>query len=73
METIDPLLTRIEAAAVLTISIRSFDQRVAKGEIQVVRIGRSCRFRRSSLASFIEANESRLTAKRRAAIRGTRK
>lgn len=69
----EALLTRPQSAAVLNISIRTFDERVAKGDIQCVRIGRAVRFRRSSLDYFIEANESRLTPKRRAAIRGTRK
>jgi len=67
------LLSRPEAAAVLNVSIRSFDERVAKGDIPCVRIGRSCRFRRSTLEYFIEANETRLPSKRRAASRGNRK
>jgi len=67
------LLDRHEAAAILNVSVRTFDERVSKGEISCVRIGRSCRFRREALDRFIEANESRLTAKRRASIRGNRK
>lgn len=67
------LLMRPEAAAFLTVSLRTFDERVAKGDIPCVRIGRSCRFRISALNDFIEANETRLSSKRRAAIRGNRK
>ncbi len=69
----ESLLNRPEAAAVLNVSLRTFDDRVAKGEIAVVKIGGCCRFRRTALDYFIEANESRMTSKRRAAIRGTRK
>lgn len=64
------LYDRLEAAARLAISLRALDEQVARGNIPVVRIGRSVRFRPSALEYFIEANETRLTAKRRAAIRG---
>lgn len=67
------LYDRPEAAARLAISLRTLDEQVALGNIQVVRIGRSVRFRPSALEFFIEANETRLTAKRRAAIRGKKK
>ncbi len=67
------LLNRPQAAAFLNISIRTFDERCAKGEIARVKIGGLVRFRRAALEYFIEANESRLSPKRRAAIRGTRK
>lgn len=73
MQENDSLLNRPQSAAVLNVSLRTFDERVAKGDIPCVRIGRACRFRRSSLEYFIEANETRLTPKRRAAIRGSRK
>ena len=69
----DSLLTRPQAAAVLAVSLRTFDERVARGEIQCVRIGRACRFRRAALDYYVEACETRLTPKRRAAIRGNRK
>lgn len=64
------LLTRPEAAAKLAISLRTLDEQIANGNLPVCRIGRSVRFRPSSLDYFIEANETRLNAKRRAAIRG---
>ncbi len=69
----DSLLNRPQSAAILNISLRTFDERVAKGDIPCVKIGTLSRFRRSALDYFVEANESRLTPKRRAAIRGNRK
>jgi excisionase family DNA binding protein len=73
MQELASLLNRPQSAAFLSVSLRTFDERVAKGDIQCVRIGRLCRFRREALEAFIEASESRLTSKRRAAIRGKRK
>lgn len=73
MQDASPLLNRHESAAFLNVSLRTFDERVAKGEIVVCRIGRACRFRRAALEAFIDANESKLNAKRRAAIRGKSK
>jgi len=70
-ETKALLLSRPEVAAKLAISLRTLDEQIALGNIPVVRIGRrSVRFRPSALDFFIEANETRLNAKRRAAIRG---
>lgn len=67
------LLTRHEAAAKLAISLRTLDLQIANGNISVCRIGGAVRFRPTALDYFIEANEHRMSAKRRAAIRGTRK
>lgn len=69
-ETSALLYSRPEAAAKLAISLRSLDEQVALGNIPVVRIGRSVRFRPFALDFLIEANETRLNPKRRAAIRG---
>ena len=61
------LLTRPEAAAQLAISLRTLDLHVSLGNLPVVKIGKSARFRDSSLELFIESNESRFKPKRRAA------
>lgn len=61
------LYTRPEAAAKLAISLRTLDEQCALGNLPVVKIGRSCRFRPSALQYFIEANETRIRPKRRAA------
>lgn len=55
--TPQPLLTRSEAAKALAISIRLFDSLVARGEIAVVRIGKSVRIRPSAINYFVEARE----------------
>ncbi|MES2438620.1 MAG: helix-turn-helix domain-containing protein [Verrucomicrobiota bacterium] len=72
-ELIALLYTRPEAAAKLSISLRNLDEQIAVGNLPVCRIGRSVRIRPSALEFLIEANETRLTPKRRAAIRGNRK
>lgn len=73
-EKLTPLLyTRPQAAAKLAISQRNFDEQCALGNIPVVKIGKSSRFRPSALEYFIEANETRHNPKRRAAIRAARK
>lgn len=64
------LYDRPEVAARLAISLRTLDEQVSLGNIQVVRIGRAVRFRPSSLESFIEANETRLTEKHTRSPRG---
>jgi excisionase family DNA binding protein len=61
------LFTRHEAAERLAIALRSLDEQVTAGNIPVVRIGRSVRFRPSALQFFIEANETRMRPRRRAA------
>jgi excisionase family DNA binding protein len=67
------LYTRPEAAAKLSISLRNLDEQIHLGNLPVCRIGRSVRIRPSALEYLIEANETRLSRKRRAAIRGIRK
>jgi len=59
------LLTRIEAAAALSLSVRMVDSLVRSGDLPVVRIGRSVRFRSSALDYFIEARENRGANKRK--------
>jgi excisionase family DNA binding protein len=66
-ETKALLLTRPEAAARLAISLRTLDEQIAVGNIPVCRIGRSVRFRPASLDYFVQANETRIHPKRRAA------
>ena len=65
-----PLLTRKEAADILKVSVRSVAQYIADGDLPVVRIGGSVRFRRVAIDRFIESSETRLSAKKRSAIRG---
>ena len=67
------LFTREEAAQKLNISLRSVDEQIARGNLPVSRIGRAVRIRPSAIDFLIEANESRLSAKRRKAIRGAGK
>jgi excisionase family DNA binding protein len=59
------LLTRIEAATALSLSVRMVDSLVRSGDLPVVRIGRSVRFRSSTLDYFIEARENRGAKKRK--------
>ena len=66
-----PLLyDRHQAAARLAISLRTLDQLLADGALACVRIGRAVRFRPSTLESFVEKTECRLSNKRRAAVYG---
>jgi excisionase family DNA binding protein len=67
--TLSELLNRGQAAEYLTVSLRTLDEQTSIGNIPVVRIGRACRFRKSALDYFIEANESRARPKRRAVAR----
>jgi excisionase family DNA binding protein len=67
------LYDRNEAAARLSVSLRTLDEQIALGNISVVRIGRTVRFRPAALEAFIEANETKLSARRRAAIRGKKR
>lgn len=52
------LYDRAEVAAMMTISLRTLDELVARGEIQVVRIGKAVRFTMSALEAFIEDHET---------------
>lgn len=67
------LLTRPEAAHALGVGLRTLDQLLADGEIAVVRIGAAVRIRPSAIEYFCEARETNLSAKRRKAIRGSKK
>jgi excisionase family DNA binding protein len=53
------LLTRPEAAKALSVSVRTLDELTRTGDLPHVGIGRSIRFRPSSVDYFIEARESR--------------
>jgi excisionase family DNA binding protein len=68
--TVYPLLNRAQAAAYLGVALRTIDELISKGSLACVRIGRSVRFRESALADFVEANETRVTPKRRRVARG---
>jgi excisionase family DNA binding protein len=51
-----PLLTRKQAAKLLTISVRKLDSLVAANRIRCVRIDRSVRFTDADLNSFVAAS-----------------
>jgi excisionase family DNA binding protein len=59
------LLTRSEAAAGLSVSLRTIDNLVASGDLPAVKIGRAIRIRPSALDYFIEARESRQSIRRK--------
>jgi excisionase family DNA binding protein len=59
------LLTRAEAAAGLSVSLRTIDNLVASGDLPAVKIGRAIRIRPSALDYFIEARESRQSIRRK--------
>jgi excisionase family DNA binding protein len=59
------LITRIEAAKLLSISVRSLDSKIASGDIPVVRIGRSVRIRPEALERFVDVWESRIKLSRK--------
>ena len=59
---VSPLLDRHQSAAFLSVSIRTLDEKIARKEIPVVRIGKSVRLRIETLERFIEANESPVKA-----------
>jgi len=67
------LLTKAEAAGWLKISTRQVDNYLASGDLPAVRLGRSVRFRPSSLKSFSEARESRMSSERLAAVTGRKR
>lgn len=52
----DELLTRIDAAAFLSISPRTLDQWREQGALRTIERGRWIRFRRSDLEKFIQSN-----------------
>ena len=53
----DPLLDANDAAAVLKISAYTVRQRARRREIPAIRLGKSWRFRRSSLDAWIAEQE----------------
>ena len=56
---VEPLLTREDTAAALSICLRAVDERIACGDLEVVTIGRSVRIRPCALELFIEARATR--------------
>ncbi|MGD9419537.1 MAG: helix-turn-helix domain-containing protein [Verrucomicrobiota bacterium JB025] len=55
-KSLAPLLyDRHEAAARLSISLRTLDEQTARGAIEVIKIGRAVRYRDSALMAFVEA------------------
>lgn len=50
------LLTREEAAELMSISVRQLANLMARGEISVVRIGKSVRFRPEHINEFVARN-----------------
>ncbi|MEI7912480.1 MAG: helix-turn-helix domain-containing protein [Verrucomicrobiota bacterium] len=58
------LLTRHEAARQLATCLRTVDEAIAKGDIEVIKIGRSVRIRPSALELFIEARAIRINPRR---------
>ena len=62
----EALLTRQDFAHALSSSLRTVDDAIATGSIEIVRIGRSVRIRPSALAEFIEARVTRRNPRREA-------
>ena len=58
------LLTRQDAALALSTCLRTVDEAIASGDIEIVRIGRSVRIRPSALELFIEARTTRRNPRR---------
>jgi excisionase family DNA binding protein len=65
MTAMQPLLTRLDAAGILNVSLRTIDEKIASGDIPVIRIGRSVRIRPEALERFVDANETRINFRRR--------
>lgn len=53
------LLTRQDSALALSICLRSVDEAIASGELEIVKIGRAVRIKPSSLELFIEVRTTR--------------
>jgi excisionase family DNA binding protein len=64
--TIEPLLLRQDAANIMSQCLRSVDEAIASGDLEIVRIGRSVRIRPSALEAFIEARTTRRNPRRAA-------
>lgn len=56
----DPLLTKEQAAVYLQISSPTVDRLIKAGTLQPVRVGRSVRFTREYLESYIQSQENPL-------------
>jgi excisionase family DNA binding protein len=65
ISAMQPLLTRLDAAGILSVSIRTIDEKISSGDIPVVRIGRSVRIRPETLERFVDAMETRVNFRRR--------
>jgi len=70
--TAPKLLNRKQAAEALSVSIRTLDELLSTGDLPAVRIGRSIRFRPSSLDYFIEARETRQKSRSNRKVKGVR-
>jgi excisionase family DNA binding protein len=62
--TIEPLLLRQDAANIMSQCLRTIDEFIASGDLEIVRIGRSVRIRPSALEAFIEARATRRNPRR---------
>jgi excisionase family DNA binding protein len=62
-----PLLDRPEGAARLNVSLRTFDEHLASGDIAFIKIGRCVRIRASAIEAFIDARESRANPRKKGA------
>lgn len=62
--TITSLLTRQDAALALATCLRTVDEAIASGDLEIVAIGRSVRVRPSALEAFIEARTTRRNPRR---------
>jgi excisionase family DNA binding protein len=60
------LLTRQDTALALATCLRTVDEFIASGDLEIVRIGRSVRIRPSALEAFIEARTTRRNPRRAA-------
>ena len=58
------LLTRFDAADLTATCLRTIDEAIAAGDLEIVRIGRSVRIRPIALERFIEARTTRCNPRR---------
>lgn len=68
------LLTRQDAALALSTCLRTVDEAIASGDLEIVKIGRAVRIKPSALELFIEVRTTRRnprTAARKSAKRTT--
>lgn len=56
---ITSLLTRQDVALALATCLRTVDEAIASGDLEIVAIGRSVRIRPSALEAYIEARSTR--------------